>query len=217
MSPVTFWGKFGLKFGGISGILRESWTKICVKRLPKAEPPAMKEVINYGLRFPRQRIQTFRSETVIIFSITVPGGHTMFFPLGDDNSSRRSIPIVVWIILGINIYVWYLQLSLGEHFTNGYAVIPYEIVNSVDLLRPTNATVSGRDFTIVQATGPSPIQWTLLSAMFMHGSWPHIIGNMLYLLIFGDQIEDLLGKFRFIFFYLACGVFASLAHIFSGP
>jgi membrane associated rhomboid family serine protease len=65
--------------------------------------------------------------------------------------------------------------------------------------------------------GPTPIYLTLLSAMFMHASWLHILGNMLYLWIFGDQIEHLLGRGRFIVFYLLCGLAASLAQILYSP
>jgi membrane associated rhomboid family serine protease len=61
--------------------------------------------------------------------------------------------------------------------------------------------------------GPKPIYLTLLTAMFMHASWMHIIGNMLYLWIFGDNIEDRLGHGKFIFFYLVCGLAATAAHV----
>ena len=141
----------------------------------------------------------------------------MFIPLGDDNSLRRNTPLILWLILGINVFVWYLQLTLGDTFTNGYAAIPFEVMNSKDLISPTNVSLGGQHINIPQAPGPSPIQLTMISAMFMHGSWEHIIGNMVYLMIFGDQIEDLMGKGRFILFYLACGVCASLAHVLTDP
>jgi membrane associated rhomboid family serine protease len=71
----------------------------------------------------------------------------------------------------------------------------------------------GQEFSIPQYPGPSPIYLTLLSSMFMHGGWMHILGNMLYLWIFGDQIEDVLGHFKFLAFYLLCGLAAAFAQI----
>lgn len=141
----------------------------------------------------------------------------MFFPLGDDNSDRKSFPIVTLIIIGINAYVWYLQLTLGDQFTNGYSVVPKELLSGIDLIGTEKIGVGVHKFNLQLYQGPSPVYLTILYAMFMHGSWMHIIGNMLYLYIFGDQIEDLLGKFKFIFFYIMCGVLASLAHSFGDP
>ncbi|MFN8388830.1 MAG: rhomboid family intramembrane serine protease [Bdellovibrionota bacterium] len=138
-------------------------------------------------------------------------------PLYDDNSGRRLTPYVLWAIFGLNCVVWYLQLTLGEPFTLGYSTIPYEIVHGVDLRSPKWTTLYGSPQSIPQAPGPSPIYLTLFSAMFMHGSWGHIGGNMLYLLIFGDQIEDLLGHARFALFYFVCGLCAGAAQILSSP
>jgi membrane associated rhomboid family serine protease len=134
-------------------------------------------------------------------------------PLGDDNSGRTLTPFVVMGLIAANALMWMLQLTAGEAFTYGWATIPYEITHGVDLVRATAMDVQGRDVAIPQYPGPSPIYLTLLSSMFMHGSWMHIIGNMLYLWIFGDQIEDLLGHVKFLFFYLACGVGAGFAQI----
>lgn len=142
----------------------------------------------------------------------------MFLPIGDDNTRRTTRPIVVWVIFGINAVVWLLQLTLGERFTNGFSAIPYELTNGVDLTTAQLIEVGGGQVVQVpHFPGPSPIWLTVLSAMFMHGSWMHILGNMAYLLIFADQIEDLLGHARFAIFYLACGVMASAAHVVVGP
>ncbi len=135
------------------------------------------------------------------------------FPLGDDNSQRRTTPYVVWTFVGINVLFWLAQLGFGESFTYGWAAIPFEITRNVDLVQAQMVEFAGQTIEIPQAPGPVPIHITVLTAMFMHGSWMHIIGNMLYLLIFGDQIEDILGHGRFILFYLLCGIGASLAHI----
>lgn len=141
----------------------------------------------------------------------------MFFPIGDDNRDRIRTPWAVWVVIGINAVVWLLQLTIGEPFTYGFSVVPYEIVNGVDLAQAVRVDAGGGQvLAIPQYPGPAPIYLTLLSAMFMHGSWMHIIGNMVYLLIFGDQIEDRLGHVKFLVFYLLCGLLASAAHIAVG-
>jgi membrane associated rhomboid family serine protease len=141
----------------------------------------------------------------------------MLFPLGDDNTDRKTTPFVVYGLIAVNALVWMLQLSWGEAFTVGYAAIPFEIVNNRDLVGPDIIDAGTEQIAIRQYDGPFPIQFTLLSAMFMHGSWMHIIGNMLYLWIFGDQIEDELGHVKFIVFYLLCGFVASFAQIALDP
>ncbi len=137
----------------------------------------------------------------------------MFFPLGDDNSRVKSTP---WVVYGLVIAcaaAWIRQLMLGESFTYGFAAIPYEITHGTDLTSTATLVSGGHAVDIPQYPGPKPIQLTLLTSMFLHGSWGHILGNMLYLWIFGDQIEDLLGHTRFLVFYLVCGVVAALAQI----
>jgi membrane associated rhomboid family serine protease len=145
-----------------------------------------------------------------------------FLPLGDDNSQVRATPWLVWTIIAINAGVWLLQLLWGERFTNGWSVVPYELSHNVDVTKASDSAlqvlvVGGKAHHISQYPGPVPIQLTLLSSMFMHGSWMHIIGNMLYLWIFGDQIEDLLGKVRFVLFYLLCGLLAGIAQVAMDP
>ena len=137
----------------------------------------------------------------------------MFIPLGDDNSGRRITPFVVYGLVAANAVVWYLQLTQGEPFTYGFSTVPYEITHGVDLTHANMVEIRGQDFPVPQYPGPVPIYLTLLSSMFMHGSWMHILGNMLYLWIFGDQIEDALGHVKFLIFYLVCGVAASFAQI----
>jgi membrane associated rhomboid family serine protease len=139
------------------------------------------------------------------------------FPLGDDNSLRRRTPYVVYGLLAANAGMWFLQMARGEPFTNGYATVPAEIMANVDLVGAVRLDIGGQDFQLRHYPGPVPIQLTLLSSMFMHGSWMHIIGNMLYLLIFADQIEDFLGHWRFLAFYLLCGLAAGAAQIVYDP
>jgi membrane associated rhomboid family serine protease len=141
----------------------------------------------------------------------------MFMPLGDDNTGRHRTPVVVYLLVLANALVWLLQLSQGDRFTMGWSTIPYEITHGVDLTGLKRIVVGGQSTVLHHYPGPAPIHLTLLSSMFMHGSWMHIIGNMVYLWIFGDQIEDRLGHARFLLFYLLCGLAAGLAQVFYSP
>ncbi|MBI5286001.1 MAG: rhomboid family intramembrane serine protease [Deltaproteobacteria bacterium] len=124
-------------------------------------------------------------------------------PLKDDNPTY-SFPFVTILLIATNTAVFFYQLSLGlgvEGFILRTAAIPYEITHLVDL-QPI-------------AFLPPPL--TLLTAMFVHGGLLHLGGNMLYLWIFGDNIEDKLGHFRFIIFYLVTGLIANITHILLYP
>ena len=143
----------------------------------------------------------------------------MLLPIGDDNNERGTVPFVVYIVIFINVVVFLLfqqatSTEAGAEFTYAYSVVPYEITNNTDLKVPVR--VPGGPL-IPQFPGPSPIWLTILTSMFMHGGWMHIIGNMLYLWIFGDNIEDNFGHVKFLIFYLVCGVAASFAHIIVDP
>lgn len=137
----------------------------------------------------------------------------MLFPLGDDNSSRTITPYVTWFLIAANILVFIYQL-MNESFTYGYSVVPYEITHGIDLIGPGGYNRAGEMVKPPQSPGPTPIYLTLLSSMFMHGGYMHIGGNMLYLWIFGDNVEDSMGHVKFIIFYLLCGIIASLTHVF---
>ncbi|MEN3335027.1 MAG: hypothetical protein V7641_4392 [Blastocatellia bacterium] len=157
----------------------------------------------------------------------------MLFPIGDDNQGRLTKPFVVYAIIAINLLIFLVLQQAGteggERFTYGYSVVPYEITHGVDLTEPvvikdSRAVESGprsrlgqQPLAIPEAPGPSPIYLTLLTAMFMHGGWMHILGNMLYLWIFGDNIEDNFGHVKFVIFYLICGFAASFAQIAAAP
>ena len=134
---------------------------------------------------------------------------TMLFPIGDDNSDRHITPYITYALIAINIAVFVLLQLPSDAFTYGYSVVPAEILSGRDLVNPVQ--VGGG--LIPQAPGPSPIALTIGSAMFMHGGWAHLGGNLLYLWIFGDNVEDALGHFKFALFYLLCGALASAAHI----
>lgn len=133
----------------------------------------------------------------------------MLLPLSDDNTGRRSTPYVVYLFLAINIVVFILQFTQGDRFTLGYAAVPFEIINNTDLV--------GERGGIPQVPGPAPIWLTLFSSMFMHGGFMHIAGNMLYLWVFGDNIEDNFGHLKFAIFYVICGLFASFSQILLDP
>lgn len=141
----------------------------------------------------------------------------MFIPIGDDNSQRHRTPFVVYLLVILNAVGWFLELKHGERFMAAFATIPYEITHGIDLISQKFISVHGKLEPIPQAPGPSPIYLTILTSMFMHASWGHIIGNMVYLWIFGDQIEDRLGHTRFLIFYLLAGIGASLAQVLGDP
>ena len=141
----------------------------------------------------------------------------MVMPLRDDDSDRHTVPVVTYALIAVNVVVWLIELSLGERFINGYSTVPLEITSGRDLVGTQTIQAGGQSIPIQLYPGPTPIYLTLFSAMFMHASWAHIIGNMLYLWIFGDNIEDRIGSGKFLVFYLVCGLAASAAHIVFGP
>lgn len=112
------------------------------------------------------------------------------FPIGDDNSSRRTVPLVTYALLALNILFFFVELSGGDAFIEQWAFVPSRF-----LANP------GGDFV------------TLLTSMFMHAGWVHLIGNMLYLWIFGDNVEDRFGHIKFLAFYLLCGLAATFAQL----
>lgn len=136
----------------------------------------------------------------------------MLFPIGDDNSARRITPVVTWALIGVNVLVFLYQMSHPE-FTYGYSYVPAEITQGRDFAG-SYPVAGGR---VQLAPGPTPIYLTLLFAMFMHGDLMHLGGNMLYLWIFGDNVEDRMGHARFLIFYLLTGFLASALQIFFGP
>jgi membrane associated rhomboid family serine protease len=143
----------------------------------------------------------------------------MLFPIGDENHDRRTTPIVNYVIILLNILVFVFLQGLGsnEKFTYAFSTVPYEIIHNEDVKQPVVIEdFRGRPIGRIglQPT-PIPVYLTLLTSMFMHGGLAHIFGNMLFLWIFGDNIEDRLGHIRYLIFYLVCGVLAGLAHVFS--
>jgi membrane associated rhomboid family serine protease len=143
----------------------------------------------------------------------------MVFPLYDDNSDRTTAPIVNYILIAINIlvFVFLQQLGTNEKFTYAFSTVPQEILSGRDIRTPDRVVehpVTGQQLLIpgLQPT-PFSVYLTLLISMFMHGGIAHIGGNMLFLWIFGDNVEHRLGHLRYLIFYLVTGVLASLAHV----
>jgi membrane associated rhomboid family serine protease len=109
-------------------------------------------------------------------------------PLKDASREPRRYPIVTTSIIVVNCLVFLLELTGGEAFVKQWSLVPADIVAGHHLI-------------------------TIMTAMFMHGGWMHIIGNMIFLWAFGPQIEDAMGRIRYLIFYLASGVVASLAQV----
>ena len=116
------------------------------------------------------------------------------FPIGDDNSQRRLFPIVTWLLVVLNLFVFFLELSGGDEFIMMWSFIPARFMQD-----------------------PAGNFITLFTSMFMHAGWLHLGGNMLYLIIFGDNVEDRFGHFKFLLFYIICGIFAMLAQLVVAP
>ena len=141
----------------------------------------------------------------------------MIFPIGDDNSARTATPIVNYLLIAANILVFVFLQGFGtnERFTYSYSTVPQEIVTGRDIDQ-TVVIRSGDEVGRINL-GPTrgSVYLTLLISMFMHGSISHIFGNMLFLWIFGDNLESVMGRFRYLLFYLVCGLIASLTHVFA--
>ncbi|WP_169980183.1 rhomboid family intramembrane serine protease [Tautonia rosea] len=153
----------------------------------------------------------------------------MVMPLGDMHPTRI-LPWVNYALIAANILVFVLQSSLPEQFTISYAATPYEITRNTDLTEPVtlavevevpdafgNVRVEEREEVLPQGPVPFPVWLTLFSSIFMHGGLAHLGGNMLYLWIFGDNVEESLGHIRYLLVYLGCGLVASLSHVAIGP
>ena len=112
------------------------------------------------------------------------------FPISDDNRSRRTVPLVTYALIALNVLFFFVELSAGDAFVIKWAFVPSRF-----LANPFG------DFL------------TLFSSIFMHAGWVHLGGNMLYLWIFGDNVEDRFGHMKFSIFYLLCGLAATLAQL----
>jgi membrane associated rhomboid family serine protease len=111
-------------------------------------------------------------------------------PIGDDNSARKTFPFVTYVLIALNVLFFFVELGGGEDFIVKWAFVPSRF--------------------LANPVGDFP---TLFTSMFMHAGWMHLGGNMLYLWIFGDNVEDRFGHFQFIIFYLLCGLAATFAQL----
>ena len=141
---------------------------------------------------------------------------SMLFPISDDDRQLLNPAYVTWTLLAINIVVFLCQMSNPE-FTYAYSTIPKEITSGQDITETIYVRTPREEIEIPHRPGPVPIYLTLLTSMFMHGGFGHILGNMLYLWIFGDNVEHRFGHFWFLIFYLSSGLVASFAQIFVDP
>ena len=112
------------------------------------------------------------------------------FPIGDDDSAERTVPIVTYLLIALNVLFFLVELSGGDPFIERWSVVPRRLTAN-----------PGGDFI------------TIFTSMFMHGGWLHLGGNMLYLWIFGDNVEDRFGHAKFTLFYLLCGIAATVAQV----
>ena len=141
------------------------------------------------------------------------------FPIGDDNSDRTITPAVNYAIIALNILVFVFLQRIGgnDDFTYSFSLVPREITTGIDLtgIHIIRDSASGEIARIQNYAAPLGVYFNILSSMFMHGSFMHIFGNMLFLWVFGDNIENRLGHFRYAAFYLVCGLAAALGQIFA--
>jgi len=112
------------------------------------------------------------------------------FPIGDDNSGERSFPVVTYALIALNVLFFLVELNGGDSFIQQWSLVP-------------------RRF-LANPAGDFP---TIFTSMFMHAGWLHLLGNMLYLWIFGDNVEDSFGHAKFLIFYLLCGIAATFAQL----
>ena len=111
-------------------------------------------------------------------------------PIGDDNTSRRTAPLVTYALIALNVLFFLVELSGGESFIRKWAFVPSRFL-----------------------ADPAGDSLTLFTSIFMHAGWGHLGGNMLYLWIFGDKVEDRFGHLKFTIFYLLCGLAATFAQL----
>ncbi len=151
----------------------------------------------------------------------------MVLPLGDIEKTRI-VPVATYLLMALNIAMYFVEESQGPVFQTAYAATPYEITHNFDIAEPFLfhvepkdvegfRPIAARDIPIEQGPVPFPIWLTLITSMFLHASPMHLAGNMLFLWIFGDNVEEVLGTLRYVLIYLACGVAGSLAQIVASP
>jgi len=143
----------------------------------------------------------------------------MVLPIGDDNRDRRTTPIVNYLLIALNIFAFIYWQKWGHDvsITYSYATVPGEILTGKDIVTGTKILVDPITHERFQLPGlgvtPIPVFLTLFTSMFLHGGLSHLGGNMLFLYVFGDNVEDAMGHIRYLVFYLLCGMLAGLSHV----
>ncbi len=138
------------------------------------------------------------------------------FPIRDENPTIHT-SVATFILIAVNLAVWVFVQGLGSHPTLAksicqFGVIPGELLGTV----PAGTRIPvAPGLACVLDTNPDWI--TVVTSMFMHGGWLHVLGNMWFLAVFGDNVEDVMGRVRFVVFYLICGVAAVAAQMISNP
>jgi len=135
-------------------------------------------------------------------------------PFKDYPGPRRRVPWVTWGLIAANVVIFLYQVSLGplaQAFMFAYAMVPVAVVNGIP-----QTMLPGVPANLPFHT-PEPVYLTLITSMFLHAGWLHIAGNMLFLFIFGDNVEDRMGHLPYLVFYLFCGLVASLAQLVIDP
>ena len=138
----------------------------------------------------------------------------MLLPIGRAEERSRATSTVVYALILVNVVVFLMELAGGDRFIASYSVVPWEITHGADITRSVLIPGVG---VVPQAPGPAPIYLTIFTAMFMHSGWLHIGVNMLFLWIFGGEIEQAFGHLKFLTFYLVCGLMATFFQIWIDP
>jgi membrane associated rhomboid family serine protease len=145
----------------------------------------------------------------------------MVLPLGDLEKTRI-VPLATYALIALNVVMYLLQLDHAESFTTALAATPFEISHRIDIKHPLTLPHPDDDQPVRQrrvphAPAPVPVLVTLVTSMFLHGSPLHLVGNMLFLWIFGDNVEEVLGTVRYLVVYLACGMMGTLLLVATDP
>ncbi|MGZ3405217.1 MAG: rhomboid family intramembrane serine protease [Polyangia bacterium] len=136
-------------------------------------------------------------------------------PISDENPTTRT-PWVTYGLIAVNALAWFFELSRGvAESTFDYGAIPSWVLHHMRDGTLHLPGLMGRG--IVQLHQEVPWPWTVVTSMFMHGGWLHIIGNMWFLWIFGDNVEEAMGSVKYLLFYLLCGLAAAMAQVLSSP
>jgi len=151
----------------------------------------------------------------------------MVIPLGNESKPQIK-PWATYLLIAVNLVCFAVEQIKPLSFLIAYAATPYEITNNVDVFEPftyqieptPDGDADPRDESgifVHQARGPSPIRLTLISSLFLHANLIHLGGNMLFLFIFGQRIEEAFGRLLYLGFYLGCGVVGTLTEVAATP